>query len=376
MSAIAITGWGVVSSIGIGAENFTTAWCSRTSGVRDVSGMYPDQELPVDRAAAIVDFQDRDHLGRKGTSFYDRSTAMTVVAVKLALEDAGRYRPGERDDDIGVVLGTTTGALEASWELIRDSIVSEKPYLVNPVKFPYVVMNGPASAAAIRYLLGGANVTVSGGQAALSAAMAYGRRHVLGGHGKAALVGVVDEFAPTRAWAAAKVRAGTTAGRAPLGEGAAIFLVEDADTVRAQGRTPDAEIPAVVTGLFDGAAGSPDDPVTGFAGCIERALEIAEVRVDEVSAIAPSLGGSPRRDAIESAALAKVFGDTLPTLLPVKELLGETYSASGGLQLAAVLAEHRNDRDRDGAVSLVTSITTEGLVGVAVVRGFSRATGD
>ncbi|MFI6173289.1 beta-ketoacyl synthase N-terminal-like domain-containing protein [Nocardia sp. NPDC051052] len=372
MNTIVITGLGVVSAIGVGADAFTTGWTQRRSGITDASGMY-DEKLPYERAGVVAGFDVVAYLGKKGTSSYDRTTAMTVVAVKLALEDAGRYRAPERDDEMSVILGATTGALQATVDFMHETCVSDPPYLVNPMKFPYAVMNGPASAAAIRHRLGGANVTISGGQVAMHSALGYARRHLASGHGPVAAVGVVDEFTPARAWAS-KLARDDVSGRAPIGEAAVFFVVEDVAAARAAGRRVDAEILAVVSGLY-GYPGSVDDSVSGFVACIRTALERAGVAPDEVWAVASSLGGSPRRDAIEQASLATVFGTDMPIVLPVKELLGETYTAAGGLQLAALLAEHRCDPARDGAISLVTSVTSEGMVGVAVVRGWSRAAG-
>ncbi len=373
MSVMAITGWGVLSAIGSGADDFTTGWGARTRGSTDVTGMF-EQRLPSGTACAIPDFDVKAYLGKKGTSFFDRSTALSVVACKLALEDADLVRGEEADGGIGLVLGLSSGGPQAMSDFIHEMYTSDKPYLVNPLLFPYAVMNGAASATAIWHKLKGVNATVSGGQMAFLTALRYARNKVRNGYVHAAVAGAVEEFSPTRAWASHQAR-GDQGERAELGEGGAYFVIEDASAARAAGRGVDAEILAVDCGLY-GEPGSEDDPATGLAECITRALETAGVRPDEIWAVAPSLAGSPTRDGIERAAVSAALGTDTPHLLPVKELVGETYSAAGGLQLAALLAEHRNDPGRDGAVSLVTSLTSEGMAGVAVVRGWSRARGD
>ncbi|MFB7615201.1 beta-ketoacyl synthase N-terminal-like domain-containing protein [Kitasatospora sp. NPDC056181] len=371
MSALAVTGWGVLSAIGSGAEEFSEAWGERRSGRTDVTGMF-EQQLPSATACAIPGFDAKEYLGKKGTRFFDRSTALSVVACKLALDDARLARGEEADGGIGLVLGLSSGGPQAMSDFIHEMYTSEKPYLVNPLLFPYAVMNGAASATAIWHKLKGVNATVSGGQMAFLTALRYARNKVRNGYVHAAVTGVVEEFSPTRAWASHQAR-GTAEGRVELGEGGAFFVLEDAEAVRTAGRSLDAEILAVDGGLY-GEPGSEDDPAAGLAECITRALEAAGVAAADVWAVAPSLSGSPRRDAIELAAVRTALGTGTPNLLPVKELVGETYSAAGGLQLAALLAEHRNNPARDGAVSLVTSLTSEGMAGVAVVRGWSRAT--
>ncbi|WP_326770683.1 hypothetical protein OG978_43975 (plasmid) [Streptomyces sp. NBC_01591] len=371
---MAVTGWGVLSAIGTGAEEFSENWGQRLSGRKDVTEMF-EQKLPSETACAIPDFNAKAHLSRKGSSFFDRSTALSVVTCKLALEDAGLvHDPADEktDRDIGLVLGLSSGGPQAMSDFIHEMYTSEKPYLVNPVLFPYAVMNGAASATAIWHHLKGVNATVSGGQMAFLTALRYARNKVRNGYVNAAVTGVVEEFSPTRAWASHQARAGEEA-RVDLGEGGAFFVLEDAQTVRTAGRDLDAEILAVECGLY-GEPGDEDDPTVGMTQCIVRALESAGVAPGDVWAVAPSLSGSPKRDRIERAAITAALGTDTPDLLPVKELVGETYSAAGGLQLAALLAEHRKSPERDGEVSLVTSLTSEGMAGVAVIRGWSRAT--
>ncbi|WP_457030399.1 beta-ketoacyl synthase N-terminal-like domain-containing protein [Kitasatospora sp. P5_F3] len=373
MSTLAITGWGVLSPLGTGADEFTAAWRDRHSGLRSVEGMYEDP-LPSDKACAITDFSVREHLGRKGTSFFDRSTSLAVVSCGLALADSDLDLPDEERGELGLILGLTNGGPQAMSEFIREMYINDKPYLVNPLLFPYAVMNGAASATAIWHQLRGVNATLSGGQMAFHTVLRYARNKIRNGYVRAAMAGVVEEFSPHRAWASHHTRGASDTPRVPLGEGGAFFTVESAEAVRAEGRHLDGEILAVETGLYGGDG---DDPAEGLAELITRALEIAGAAPSDIRRVAPSLAGSSRRDAIERAGLAQAgIGGASVELLPVKELLGETYSASGGLQLAALLAEHRAEPALDGQLSLLTSVTSEGLVGAAVVRGWSRAGDD
>src|SRR5262249_28321937 len=103
-NALAVTGWGVVSSVGVGAEAFGAAWRAGRSGLRDVSGMYAEP-LPVDKACAVTDFNVREHLGRKGTGFFDRTTSLAVVTCGLAIADANLPAGDDDRGGTGLVLG-------------------------------------------------------------------------------------------------------------------------------------------------------------------------------------------------------------------------------------------------------------------------------
>ena len=370
---LAVSGWGILSSIGVGAAEFTPAWRERRSGLCDVTGMY-ETPLPVDEACALPDFKVRDFLGRKGTSFFDRTTSLTVVTCGLALEDSSLEVDDANRGEIGIAIGSTTGGVQSLCDFITETIINDPPYLVNPVLFPYAVMNGAASSAAIWHQLKGVNATVSDGQASFLAVLKYARNQIRNGYVEAMVAGAVEEFSPHRAWAAEHLRGGR-GSRVPLGEGAAAFVLESPHALRTTGRRPDAEILAVETGLY-GPPGQSPDAGEGLAECISRALQSAEIDASEVRLVAASVAGSENRDDTELRGISAALGDAKFSLLPVKDLLGETYSASGALQLAAVLAEHRTTPGLDGAASIITSVTSEGLVGAAVVRGWSRADGD
>lgn len=75
---------------------------------------------------------------------------------------------------------------------------------------------------------------------------------------------------------------------------------------------------------------------------------------------------------IETATLEAGLGAETVRRLPVARLVGECHAAQGALQLAAVLAHHRQDAALDGRPALITSFTPEGGVGAAVVRGWQR----
>ncbi|PWI06376.1 hypothetical protein DIZ27_34040 [Streptomyces sp. NWU339] len=371
-TTLAITGWGVVSSLAIGADEFTAALREGRSGLRDVTGMF-DEELPEDQAFAMPDFKIRDHLGRKGTSFFDRSTALGLLGCTLALDDTDLTVTDDNRDRVGIVLGTTAGSIKATSDYSRETLENDRPYLVNPVLFPNTVMNCAAGQSAIWHKLKGVNATVAGGQLAGLSTLRYARNQIRRGYADALLVGSVEEFSPHTAWFDHRLHSAEE-GRARLGEGSAVFVVEDAATVRAQGRHPDAEVLAVEVGTY-GAPGREPDAGAGLADCIRRALARAGVEPSQVRAVATGESGIARLDDIERRGTDAALG-TEVWRVRAKQWVGECHSASGSLQIAAVLAGHRGHPELDGAVSVVTSVSPDGGVSAAVLRGWHRARGD
>lgn len=116
---------------------------------------------------------------------------------------------------------------------------------------------------------------------------------------------------------------------AALGEGAAVFTVQQdpaegalAELLACEVRfTPD-----------------PRQYAEGLANVVSRALDRSGVRPEEVTAV--SLGAAHHRglERIEERGVRAALGGELPRAVRVADVLGETYSASGALQLAALLA--------------------------------------
>ncbi|WP_404955507.1 beta-ketoacyl synthase N-terminal-like domain-containing protein [Streptomyces sp. 147326] len=368
---LAITGFGILSGAGLGPEALAAAVASPHPSPSDVSGMY-EEPLPRQEAHVLMDFNVRDHLGRKGTSFFDRATSLGLVACKAALADSDLVVDDGNRDRIGITLGTTAGSAKSTSDYSRDTFIQDRPYLVNPLLFPNAVMNCTAGQAGIRFGLKGPNATVAGGSMAMHNALRYGRNLINCHYADALLVGSVEEFSPHSAWAA-HFGQSVEGGDLPAGEGAAVFVLERADDVRAAGRPMDGEVLAVEVGVFDPPG--PDGAfAAGLEACLRRALSRAGVAPDEVATVATAWSGMPRLDDAEEAAVTSVLGTDVPRLR-VKEATGEAFSATGAFQVAALLARHRGEPARDGEISVITTRSAEGAAGAAVIRGWSRAGG-
>lgn len=369
---IAITGWGAVSAIGVGADPFTEALISGQEAFTDPTDQF-DLELPSDSAGVVRDFHARDYLGRKGTTFLDRSSALGLVGSHLALKDSSLDLEEADRARLGVVLGTSTGGVQAIVDYSRETLELDPPYMVKPLLFPNSVMNSAAGQSGIRLKLQGPNSTIAGGSLSGLQALRYGIGLLRNRYADGMVVGAYDEFTPQTAWID-HVSRGERA-MAPLGEGSAAFFLERADAVRESGRTPNAEIFTV-----ESRSGLPaSEDAAGMVGrltdTIRRALEKAGVSTDQVWAVSSGEGGDRELDQVEDEAITTALGEA-PERIRSKARLGECNAVSTAFQLATLLARHRRDPGLDGRVSVITAIDRDGGIGVAVVRGWGHASGD
>jgi 3-oxoacyl-[acyl-carrier-protein] synthase II len=362
MSSLVVTGWGVLSAAGEDPGALVAA----VEAARPIGGdpaAVHDDPLPASPAAVVADFDVRKALGRKGTSFFDRATGLALVACGQALRDSGLAVDDGNRARVGVVLGTTIGSLKSTVEYSRETLVQERPYLVNPVLFPNTVMNCAAGQAAIWYGLRGVNATVAGGQLAFLHALRYAANALHRGYVDALLVGAVEEYTPHTAWAAE-----LTSGQ-PAGEAAAVFVLERAPAggvgmATGHDRRRHGEILAVATGFSPG--GAPEAVAATLSRCIRRALNRAGVAAEDVRAVAT---GDAPGETVEADAATTALGHR-PAMLAVKAAFGECQAVTGGLALATLLSRHRGDPQRSGELALITARSRDGAVGAAVVRGW------
>ncbi|ORT59086.1 beta-ketoacyl synthase N-terminal-like domain-containing protein [Streptomyces sp. CB03238] len=247
-------------------------------------------------------------------------------------------------------------------DFTRDSLVQEKPFYVDPMRFPNTVMNCAAGQCAIWHQLKGPNTTVAGGRASGLLALNYALRLQKAGHTRTVLCGAVEEFSTARSWLEVHTRQEDEAGGL-LGEGAAVLLLEYAEASAEHGRPGLAEILALEFGVFHTA----DEVAPVLADSIRRALERSGVRTDEIRLVADSQACGVRGEA-ERAALKDVLGTHRPERIACAELIGDTHAASATFQIAALLAAAEERAGLSGSLGLITSVDRDGVVGCAVLR--------
>ena len=123
-----------------------------------------------------------------------------------------------------------------------------------------------------------------------------------------------------------------------MGEGAAFFVLEPLDRVRAEGRTPLAVL------LGHGTSGdahnvtAPHPEGRGAQLAIQRALTDAGLVPAQIDYINAHGTGTPLNDVIEAAAIRAVFGAHAPAVSSSKGQFGHTIAAAGAVELAACVA--------------------------------------
>jgi 3-oxoacyl-[acyl-carrier-protein] synthase II len=187
----------------------------------------------------------------------DRTSRLAACVLGEALAESAPAER-ERDPDLGVVLGSAFGAVDATATFMRR-LREKGPRLVSPADFPSLVPSSPAGHVSIYHRLRGPSLVVA--DLAASGEAAFAQAHELLASGEAfamAVIGVEERstiveqvlavlFAEARDGAAPDA-----AVRAPgRGEGASAVILEEALHARSRGARVLAEV-ADVRAIGDG----------------------------------------------------------------------------------------------------------------------------
>jgi len=320
-----ISGVAVISPLGIGARIFWEALCAGRSAIEEIRGFDPGP-APPRLGAQLRSFAGRDFLAPALIRRMDRLSQMIAAAAVSAVADAGLdHDPGA--DDLGVVVGSMLGNLTEAAQFL-DRVFTKGPALANPMLFPNLVMNAPASQIAMALQWRGPNLTVScgeiSGEVALETAVDLVRRGrcravvAAGGEELSEIVyQTLKDFgylSPRGRGAERSIPFDTRANGPVLGEGAAAVVVETEASARRRGGGVQATIEHIAR--FTVPAPSPHLwPVP------ESAPRVAPpARALDAELVLCGADSSPERDRLELALL--------PRLVPAGRFV---YSIAGAL---------------------------------------------
>ena len=330
---IAITGRGVVSSIGEGADAFVDALLERRSGV--VDGLAPCPEFDGDAA-----------MSAKAARRSDRYTQLAFAAATQAVEEAGLS--GDVDlERVAVLVGTGIGGLKTLEDECRV-FFDDGEGAVSPHFIPMMMPNAAAGIIAMELGAHGPGFSVSSACASGSHAIGEAKRMLERGEADVVVAGGT-EAAITPLCIAAFKRMGalSSAGIScpfdarrdgfVMGEGAAVLVLESADHARARGAT--------ILGYLAGYGASndafdmtmPDKEGRGAEKAMRAAIADAGVSPQEVGYINAHGTSTPHNDRIETLAIHSVFNGGSPPVSSTKSAIGHLLGASGAVEAIAVI---------------------------------------
>ena len=344
MRRVAITGIGIVSSIGNNVEEVTNALRNGTSGIV-AAAEYAELGFRS-QVHGTVKLDVTEHIDRKQLRFMGEGAAYAVLAMEQAIADAGLDDHLVSHVKTGLVAGSggpSTANLLAAFDITRE----KGPKRIGPYMVPRCMSSTVSACIATFFKIKGINYSISSACSTSAHCITAGADAIRSGNQNIVFAGGGEElhwtlsvlFDAMGAMSSKYNDTPETASRPydtdrdgfVIAGGGGMVVLEDMDHAIARG----AKIYAELVGY--GANSDGDDMVApsgeGAVRCMELALAgfDGNALTDKVDYINAHGTSTPVGDVKELDAVRSVFGPRgyLPTVTSTKSLTGHSLGATG-----------------------------------------------
>lgn len=344
---IAVTGIGIISAIGNGAEENHRALMEKRTGIGKATVLNSSlTQTHLFGEIELTDAQLLEKLGWKG-EVVSRTSLLSAVAVSEAV-----YHAGLKDlSETGFISATSVSGMDRSESFLGDFLLNGNTSEVERI----MTHDGGTTTRQVAQHFGihGPVNTISTACSSGVNAIAMGARMLRQGMVQRVIVGGTDGLCRLTAngfnslmildqeWCRpmSADRAGLN-----LGEGAAYLVLEPQEIAEARG----AKVLATVSGwantndAYHQTASSPDGD--GAYRSMKLALEKAGLSPSDISYINAHGTGTPNNDQSESIAIDRLFGKTKPPISSTKAYTGHTLAAAGAIEAVFCVMALQNQR--------------------------------
>ena len=345
---VVITGFGLITPLGIGVDESWAALCSGKSGITEIT-RFDASDFDTKIAGEVKGFHPEDFLPKKEAKRTQTFIAYAIATSRMAIEDSGLVIDSTNENRVGVLTGCGLGGLQVLEQ--TSKVLEEKgPRRVSPFFIPMMIGNMAPGMISISLGAKGPNASIATACAAGTHAVGDAFKIVKRGGADAMITGGVESIiTPTCIAGFNAMKALSTRNNEPekasrpfdrdrdgfvVGEGCGILILETLDGALKRG----ANIYAEMCGYgmsgdgFHMTAPSPDGE--GAARCMTAALDDAGVSYKEIDYINAHGTSTQLNDLYETMAIKSVFKEKAP-LIPVsstKSMTGHLLGGSGGVE--------------------------------------------
>jgi 3-oxoacyl-[acyl-carrier-protein] synthase-1 len=337
MRRVAITGMGIVSSIGNNANEVLASLRETRSGVVAAPEYAALGFRCQVHAAPNIDWEAM--VDRRAARFLAPGVAYAHICMEQAIADSGLTPDEVSNERTGIIVGEggpSTRSIVNAAEITKE----KGPKRVGPFAVPKAMCSGPSAALATWFKIRGLNYSISSACATSTHCIGAGAEQIQMGKQDIVFAGGCEELDWTLsvlfdAMGAMSSGYNDTPERASrpydknrdgfvIAGGAGVVVLEELEHAKARG----AKIYAEISGYAANSDGH--DMVApsgeGAARCMRLAMQGLNRPIDYLN---PHGTGTPIGDQKEMEAVRAVFGDTVPLISSTKALTGHSLGAAG-----------------------------------------------
>jgi 3-oxoacyl-[acyl-carrier-protein] synthase-1 len=341
MRRVAVTGMGIVSSIGNNTQEVLASLREAKSGI-----VRAEEYAKLGFRCQVhgaVNLETDAMIPRKPRRFMEAGVAWNYIAMDQAIRDAGLAPNDVVNERTGIVMGSGGPSTRA---IVRaaDTTREKDPKKVGPFEVPKGMCSGPSAALATAFQIKGVNYSISSACATSAHCIGNGAEMIQWGKQDVVFAGGCEELDWTLsvlfdAMGAMSSKYNETPARASraydknrdgfvIAGGAGVVVLEELERAKARG----AKIYAELVGY--GATSDGYDMVApagdGAIRCMRLAMQGNNGKgVGRIDYINPHGTATPVGDKVEIEAIGQVFGKAIPPISSTKSLTGHSLGAAG-----------------------------------------------
>ena len=362
---VVVTGVGVAAPGGIGTKSFWSLLSEGRTATRGITFFDPSPFRS--RIAAEIDFDPEEHgLSPQVIRRTDRAAQFALVTAREAMADSGLELRGVAPHRVGVAVGSAVGAttgLDQEYRVVSDGgrlDLVDHEYAV-PHLYNYFVPSSFAAEVAWAVGAEGPSTVVSTGCTSGIDSVGYAAELIRDGSAEVMITGATDApISPITVACFDAIKATTPRNDDPehasrpfdltrngfvLGEGAAMFVLEELESARRRGAHVYAEIAGYASrcNAFHMTGLRPDG--REMAEAIRSALDEARIAPEAVDYINAHGSGTKQNDRHETSAFKRSLGDHArrTPVSSIKSMVGHSLGAIGSIEIAASVLAMEND---------------------------------
>ena len=351
---------GAVTPLGNNVEDTWKNLLSGVSGAAEIKN-FDASKFKTHFACEVKDLNIMGILGKDARKM-DRYTQFAMISAIQAVEDSAMDLDSIDKDRIGVIFGVGIGGIDTfEKEVAYYALHEEDGPKFSPFFIPKMIADIAAGQISIRYGFHGPNYTTTSACASSSNALADAFNLIRLGKANAILAGGAEAaICPCGVGGFNAMKALSTRNDDPTGasrpfsksrdgfvmaEGAGCLILEELEHAKARGVKIYAEMvgEGMSADAYHITASHPEG--LGARLVMERALEDAGLRPDEIDYINVHGTSTHVGDISEAKAIKEVFGDAAYQLniSSTKSMTGHLLGAAGAVEAMATILAVKND---------------------------------
>ncbi len=358
-SRVVVTGIGVICPLGLNAAESWEALVAGKSGVARIT-LFDTDGFETKIAGEVKGFDAANYMNLKEARRNDRFSQMAVAASLEATKQANLKIDDSNKNDIGIIIGSGIGGLTTLFEQTKV-LLERGPDRVSPFLIPMMMPNIASAQASITLGARGPNLCTTSACSSGSDAVGIAYETIKRGDAKAMISGGSEAIInPVGVSAFNALKAISTRNDEPqlasrpfdaerdgfvIGEGASVLILESLSYAKKRGVKILAEMLAYGTSADAYHITAPLETGEGAAMAVQRALDKAGIKPNEIDYINAHGTSTELNDKMETKAIKKVFGDyayKVP-ISSTKSMMGHLVGSAGAVEAAICIMAIGND---------------------------------